>query len=112
MASELEFVDYVAEQMQSAGEIRYRAMFGGFTFYCDDKVVALVCDGKLFLKPTLNGEAFIGEVVKEPPYPGAKPFFLIREKLEDHQWMGELIAIMTKELPKPKKKKPKKKLTE
>jgi TfoX/Sxy family transcriptional regulator of competence genes len=82
-------------------------MFGEYALYCDDKVVALVCDDQLFVKPTSGGLAFIGDVTEAPPYPGSKTFFRIdEEKWEDREWMRELIAITTAEVPvmKPKKR--------
>ena len=75
MASDSDFVEFVVDQMENAGEIRYRKMFGEFTVYCNEKVVALICDNQLFVKPTEAGKSFIGSVVEAPPYPGAKPFF-------------------------------------
>jgi hypothetical protein len=44
-----------------------------------------------------------------PPYPGAKPIFLIEEQIEDAEWLSELVRITTRELPAPKPKKRKKK---
>ena len=107
MASDEEFVKFLAEQMEDAGVIRYRKMFGEYAVYCDEKVVALVCDNKLFVKPTVNGRAFIGEVVEAPPYPGAKMSFLIEDKFENSEWFSELIRITAEELPLPKPKKKK-----
>jgi TfoX/Sxy family transcriptional regulator of competence genes len=106
MASDKSFVEFVVSQMQNAGSISCRAMFGGHTIYCDGKVVALICDGQLFVKPTEKGREFIGEVQESPPYPGAKPCFLIEDRIEDKEWISRLIQITTEELPnKPKKKK-------
>jgi TfoX/Sxy family transcriptional regulator of competence genes len=107
MASDLNFVEFVVEQIENAGVITYRKMFGGCTLYCNGKVVALVCDNQLFVKPTEAGKSFIGNVVEAPPYPGAKPFFLIEEQIEDREWMCDLIILTEKELPMPKPKKKK-----
>jgi hypothetical protein len=53
-----------------------------------------------------SGRDYIGDVVEEPPYRGAKPCFLISgEKLEDRAWLSELIRITTEELPTPVKTK-------
>jgi TfoX/Sxy family transcriptional regulator of competence genes len=38
--------------MKDAGAISYRYMFGEYAIYCDGKVVALVCDNQLFVKPS------------------------------------------------------------
>ncbi|MBN1619958.1 TfoX/Sxy family protein [candidate division WOR-3 bacterium] len=111
MATDKDFIEFIADQMSDAGKITYRKMFGEYAVYCDGKVVALVCDNKLFVKPTENGKKFIGDVIEAPPYPGAKMNFLIEEKFEEGPWLSELIRITAEELPetKPKKKGIKKK---
>ena len=44
-----------------------------------------------------------------PPYPGAKPYFLIEDRFDDREWLSLLIRVTVKELtaikPRPKKKK-------
>lgn len=110
MASDLDFVEFVVDQIENAGVIAYRKMFGEYALYCEGKVVALICDNQLFVKPTKAGKSFIGSVVEASPYPGAKPSFLIEEQIEDKEWISNLIALTEKELPEPKpRKKPKKK---
>jgi TfoX/Sxy family transcriptional regulator of competence genes len=110
MASNLEFIKYVVEQMESAGDITYRKMFGEYALYCDKKVMALVCRNQLFIKPTKAGKSYIKNVVEHPPYPGAKPHFLIEDQLEDRNWISNLIKVTVAELPEPKpRKKPTKK---
>ncbi len=109
MASDPDFVEYIAGQMGHAGEITYRMMFGGHTLYCNGKVVALVCDNQLFVKPTDAGRSFIGTVVEAPAYEGAKLSFLIEEQIEDKEWLSQLISLSEQELPLPKQKKKRKK---
>jgi TfoX/Sxy family transcriptional regulator of competence genes len=108
MASDSGFVEYLCDQMRDAGQVRSRKMFGEYAIYCDDKVVALVCDDQLFVKQTPGGRAFIGEPVEAPPYRGAKPHFLIEDRLDDREWLTRLIQMTERELPAPKPKKPKK----
>ena len=108
MASELNFIEFIVEQIENIGEISYRKMFGGICLYCNGKVVALVCDNQLFVKPTKAGKSFIGNVVEAPPYPGAKPAFLIEDQVEDKEWISHLISLTEKELPMPKAKKKRK----
>lgn len=109
MASDVNFVEFVVDQIENAGVITYRKMFGEYAFYCEGKVVALVCDNQLFIKPTEAGKAFIGDVVEACPYPGAKPSFLIEDRIEDKEWISNLVRLTEKELPKPKPKKKRKK---
>ena len=109
MASDLEFVEYVVDQIKEAGSITYRKMFGEYAIYCEGKIVVLICDNQVFVKPTKAGKSFIGNVVEAPPYPGAKPSYLIEEQIEDKDWMCNLVGLMEKELPVPKPKKKRKK---
>jgi DNA transformation protein len=105
MASDLEFVEYVCDQIGAAGRIAFRKMFGEYVIYCDGKVIALVCDNAFFLKPTVGGRTEIGIVVEAPPYPGAKPYFLIADRLDDREWISALAAITAREVPIPKPRK-------
>jgi len=105
MASSLSFVEFACGQMAGAGTVTFRKMFGEYAVYLDGKVVALVCDNALFVKPTELGGQFAGEVEQAPPYSGAKPYFLIGDRLEDPEWLGELVRITAKELPELKPKK-------
>lgn len=109
MGSDKGFVEFVVDQIENAGEISYKHMFGEYGIYSGNKIFGLICDNKLFIKPTEAGRAFIKDVVEAPPYPGAKPSFLIEDKLEDREWISELVRISLKELPEPKPKKKKKK---
>ena len=106
MASDLEFMEFLADQMAGAGEISVRKLFGEFAVYCDGKVVALVCDNQLFVKPTPGGRAFIGNPVEGFPYPGAKPWLLIADAFEDREWIADLIRITAREVPAGNKKTP------
>ena len=102
MASDKSFVEFIADQMSDAGTIAYRQMFGEYALYCDGKVVALVCDDQLFVKPTAGGKAYIGAIVEAPPYPGAKLYYLIEEAFEDRDWLSGLIRITAQEVAVPK----------
>ncbi len=108
MASDQGFVDFIVEQMDSAGEITYKKMFGEYGLYCNGIIMALICNDQLFIKPTDAGRAFIIDAVEAPPYPSAKPYFLIEDQFEDRDWISGLVKITTKELTlktKPRKKK-------
>jgi TfoX/Sxy family transcriptional regulator of competence genes len=107
MASEQNFVDFVTEQIRNAGEVTAKKMFGEYGIYADGKLFGLICDNKLFIKPTISGREFIGNVIEAPPYEGAKPSFLIEEKIENSDWLSELVRISLNELPPPKSKKKK-----
>ena len=104
MASQQQFVDFIIEQMDME-QITYKKMFGEYGLYFGNKMFALVCDNKLFIKPSSSGKEYIGEVVEAAPYEGAKPCFLIEDKIEDSNWLRKLVEITAHELPEPKPKK-------
>lgn len=108
MASDINFVEYVVGQLEHLGEVSARKMFGEYAIYHKEKLVALVCDNQVFVKPTQAGRAFIGEVVEAPPYPGAKPSFLMGDQVDDKEWLEQLIRLTEEELPAPKPKKERK----
>jgi TfoX/Sxy family transcriptional regulator of competence genes len=102
MSSSEEFVKFVVGQIKEAGDITYRKMFGEYGLYSHGKMVASVCDNRLFVKPTVGGRAFIGAVIEASPYPGARPCFLIEDKLDDKAWLSDLIRLTAQELPAPR----------
>ena len=104
MASDLDFVEFVTDQIHDECEMSFRKMFGEYALYSKGKVVALICDNQLFIKPTKAGKEYIGEYIEAPAYPGAKPSLLIQDQIEDREWLSELMLITEKELPKPKPK--------
>ena len=105
MANDQAFIDYIIDQVD--GDVTYRHMFGGTTLYLNGKVVGLICDNQLFVKPTTSGRAYIGDVVEAPPYEGAKNSFLIEDQVDDAEWLAGLFTVTEKELPAPKPKKKK-----
>lgn len=105
MATADSTAQFLLNQVATAGPVRIRKMFGEYALYCHEKVVALICDDRFFIKPTDAGKMFIGSVEEAPPYPGSKPFYVIDEgKWEDPEWMGELVRMTAEALPAPKMK--------
>jgi TfoX/Sxy family transcriptional regulator of competence genes len=104
MASQQSIVDYIVEQLAGA-EISARKMFGEYGLFRGGKMVALVCDDQLYVKPTAAGRALVGSCAEGPPYPGAKPHLLIAaERWEDAESLTELILVTDAALPAPKTK--------
>ena len=106
MASNPDFVQFVADQCAGAGEITFRKMFGDYGIYCNGKIFGLICDDRFYVKPTAAGRALLREVELRPPYDGAKDYFYISD-VEDHGYLSPLVRETCKELPEPKPKKKK-----
>ncbi|MBN2369089.1 MAG: TfoX/Sxy family protein [Vicinamibacteria bacterium] len=103
-------IDFILDQLSGLPRVRARKMFGEYALYCDEKVVALVCDNQLFVKITPQGKALIGERYLEgEAYPGAKPSMVIgAEEIDDGERLCDLIRITAQALPAPKQRHSKK----
>ena len=111
MATDAGYAKYVCDQLHAAGGISARKMFGEYGLYRHGKIVALIADNQLFVKPTPEGAAVLGTPTYGPPYPGAKPFFNVSDLLDDPEWLVRLIEATDAALPPPKKKPAKKATT-
>jgi len=87
-----DLVQYIVEQAFKAGEVRARKMFGDYALYCNDKVVGLICDDYLYLKPFKQLEPFLheGDRHMQPPYEGAKPHYVITD-VDDADYVSLLV---------------------
>ncbi len=104
MATDAGYAKYVCDQLHAAGGIAARKRFGEYGLYRHGKIVALICDNQLFVKPTPAGEDVLGTPTYGPPYPGAKPFFNVSDLLDDPEWLVRVILATYDALPAPKKK--------
>ena len=103
MATDRRTVDYLVDQMAAAGAVTARPMFGEYGVYCDGKMIAIIGDEQLFIKPTVGGRALARDAKEASPYPGAKPHLLIdADRWEDQEWLANLVRVTAAELPAPK----------
>lgn len=85
-----------------------RKMFGEYALYLEEKVVALVCDDTLFIKPTAGSLALLPEAEQAPAYPGGKNWIVGNELLDEPDLAARVLRAVAQDLPPPKPKKPKK----
>jgi TfoX/Sxy family transcriptional regulator of competence genes len=108
MASDQGFVDHLCERLALGNALSTKKLFGEYAVYLDGKIVALVCDNQLFVKPTPAGRAMLKTVVEESPFPNAKPHFLI-EDFDDRSLLQQLFQATALALPARKPKAAKRK---
>lgn len=109
MATSQGTIDYLLEQLVHLGDVTTRKMFGEYALYLEGKVVAFICDDQLFLKPTDEGRALLGEVIEGQAYPGSKMYYMIPgDQWEDPEVLGTLIRTTAEALPPPAPKRPRK----
>lgn len=108
MATDLSFVEYIADQSQLRDRLTHRRMFGEYGLYLDGKIVAFACDDSLFVKPDAATEQLTAGLPKRPPYPGAKLYPVADELLDDPDRLRELLLATERAMPPPKPKTPRK----
>ena len=77
MATDLEFIKYVCDQIKIDCEVSYKKMFGEYVIYLNSKPVILVCDNTVFLKIKDEIEELMKDAFKDYPYNGAKLHYII-----------------------------------
>lgn len=103
MASEIGMVKHICDQMQGAGDVTYRKMFGEYGIYLDAKFIGAICDNTLFLKVTPKAQELEPYLELAPAYEGAKPSFRIpAEMLDDPARLAEFAKAIYRTLPNKK----------
>ena len=103
MPTDRRVVDFLVSQANRAGTVVARAMFGEFGLFCDGKMVGIIGEDQLFIKPTPGGRALAAGALETAPYPGAKPCLVIDPAhWDDGEWLADLVRITAAELPAPK----------
>lgn len=103
MASSIEYVNYLTEELSFCKDISYRKMMGEYVIYYRQKVIGGIYDNRFLIKPVDSAKQMLPNASFEIPYPGAKPMILM-ENLEDKAFLQNLFERMFVELPEKKKK--------
>jgi len=106
MSTDKSFVEYVTEQSGLRERITHKKMFGEYGIYIDGKVVAFACDNSLFVKAADAIAAMTASLPRRPPYPGAKPYPIADELLDDSDRLQALLIATAAAMPEPKAKLP------
>jgi len=102
MATDLEFIQYVCEQISETGRIRYRKMFGEYMAYVNDKPILLVCNNSVYIKQHACLVELMKESEKGIPYTGAKEHYIL--DIDNKELCTELIKLVEPLVSIPKSK--------
>ena len=101
MSCSLDFIEFVCQQIEAVGAIRYRKMFGEYMIYANEKPVIIACDNIAFVKQHEAIETLMAEAEKGYP----KEHYILDVSRADHA--AKVVAILAEVLPYPKKRKKK-----
>ena len=107
MATSVDYIEFVMEQITGVGDIRYKKMFGEYMVYVNDKPVLLVCDNNVYVKQLdcIKDELVNAEV--GCPYAGAKEHYIL--DIEDSKLVRAIVIELEKVTSVPKTRRSKKK---
>ena len=105
MATSVDFIEYVCSQIEGAGAVRYKKMFGEYMVYVNDKPILLVCDNTVFVKMLPCIAALMQGADKGYPYDGAKEHYIL--DIDNMVFAKEVAAVLepVTQVPKTRKKK-------
>ena len=103
MATPIEFIKYVIDQITGYSNIRFRKMFGEYMVYVNDKPILLVCDSTVYVKKREELETILSEAELGIPYDGAKEHYIL--DLDNRELTQQVISILEEITPVPKKRK-------
>lgn len=104
MASSKAYLEFVLEQLSGLEGVAHRAMMGEYIIYYRGKVVGGIYNDRFLVKPVEAAKKLMPDASYELPYEGAKEMILI-DKIDDREFLEQLLPEMYEELPEPKRKK-------
>ena len=103
MACTTEFIDFVCSQLQGAGDVRAKKMFGDWCIYIDEKPVVLACDNLCYVKMLPVIAEMMEGAERGFPYNGAKEHYIL--DVEHGERAIQVVRKLLPVIPYPKKKK-------
>lgn len=100
MATDVDYIEYVCEQIYGSGSIRYRKMFGEYMVYINDKPILLVCDNTVFVKKLQCIEEKMINAEVGCPYKNAKEHYIL--DIDNKEFSSEIIKTLELFIPIPK----------
>ncbi|MDR3247182.1 MAG: TfoX/Sxy family protein [Treponema sp.] len=102
MASNLDYVQYVIDQIKTRGTVTYKKMFGEYLIYANNKPVVMVCDNTAFVKMLDCIKPLMEDAETGFPYEGAKEHYIVDVDSSEH--LSNVVTVLEKNVPIPKKK--------
>jgi len=103
MATSVNFIHYVCEQLNGIGNISYKKMFGEYMVYLNGKPVIIVCDNTAFVKKLDCIKEMMKNAPTGFPYKGAKEHYVL--DIDNSESSKNIILEIEKVTPIPKSKK-------
>lgn len=107
MATAIDFIEFVCEQIATTGMVTYKKMFGEYMIYINAGPILLVCNGVVYVKQLDCIADKMQDAEKGIPYNGAKEHYIL--DIDNADLSREIVTILEAHtpIPKPRAKKAK-----
>lgn len=102
MATPVDYIEFVCEQVRGFQSVRYRKMFGDYMVYVNDKPILLVCDSTVYVKKLPQLSEVMSDAQCGVPYDGAKEHYIL--DIENGELTEQVCTILEQITPLPKKR--------
>ena len=102
MATDIDFVNYLIDQLKGIGAVMSKKMFGEYMVYVNQKPVILVCNNTAYVKMLENIKPYFENGETDFPYKGAKEHYVL--DVDNRETLIEIIKEVEKVAKIPKKK--------
>jgi TfoX/Sxy family transcriptional regulator of competence genes len=102
MASDIDFVNYVIDQIRDVGIITFKKMFGEYLIYANQKPVVLICDNTAYVKMLDCVKPYLENEETGFPYDGAKEHYIV--DIDNSETLSTIVKEIEKVTKIPKKK--------
>lgn len=102
MATTIDFIEFVCEQISGTGAVSYKKMFGEYMVYINGKPILLVCENTVFVKMLDCIADKMQGAEKGVPYGGAKEHYIL--DIDNANFSKKIVSILEPVTPFPKSK--------
>jgi len=106
MATDIDFVNHLVDQIKDIGVVISKKMFGEYVVYVNQKPVILVCNNTAYVKMLESIKPYFENGETDFPYNGAKEHYIL--DIDNRETLVEIIKEVEKVAKTPKKKSSKK----
>lgn len=102
MASDIDFVNFVMDQIDGAGIISSKKMFGEYMIYVNQKPIILICENTAYVKKIDCVKELLETEETGYPYKGAKEHYIL--DVDNGETAKDIVKALEKITPIPKKR--------
>ena len=106
MASDIDFVNFVMDQLNGVGIITSKKMFGEYMVYVNQKPIIGICNNTAYIKMLDCIKTLCKNNEKGFPYDGAKEHYVL--DIDNKDKLKKIVMELEKVIPIPKKRSKKK----